>query len=243
MTNDELKIRHLLQRFMDGETSIGEEKTLEQWFLTHQHVSPDLESYRQMFGWLGSGMPVADGCRQEIEPEALDLRQVDKADTAAPSTHNHRWIAYAAAAVGAVVVAMSFFLLKGRQPAIPPSQGSSTPTLIAKNTDSISNAEVQSDTIFRPQPVKVRKNRKRIHRPYHPIMPVVDRPLIALSDSVLQEADRQADAELARMMAQQQEAFIEMDMAMEQNYALIDMMLDDAAEAPDDEYGNTDNSF
>lgn len=247
MTNDELMIRHLLQRFMDGGTSIEEEKTLEQWFLTHQHVSPDLESYRQMFGWLGNGMPVADGHQPAVEPEAIDLRPIDKTVATGSSTHSRRWMRYAvAAAVAAiVVVAMSVFFQKGQQQTMPPSQGSGMPILTAQITqtaDSI-KAEVQADTISRPQPVKVRKSRRRSYRPYHPIMQVVDKPLIALSDSALQEADRQADAELAWMVAQQQDAFREMELAMEQNYAMIDMMLDEATDDTEDGYADIDNSF
>lgn len=54
MYNDELKIRLLIKRYMDGRTTIEEEDFLMAWFASHPDVSEDLKDYQTMFTLLGS---------------------------------------------------------------------------------------------------------------------------------------------------------------------------------------------
>ena len=54
MYKDELKIRQLIERYMDGKTTIEEEDLLSDWFATHPDVSEDLKDYQMMFTLLGS---------------------------------------------------------------------------------------------------------------------------------------------------------------------------------------------
>ena len=55
MTND--NIRNLLERFMEGETSLEEEQRIARWFNDHPQVDADLENYRLMFAYFDEGMP------------------------------------------------------------------------------------------------------------------------------------------------------------------------------------------
>lgn len=41
----------LLQRFFDGETSCAEERALETYFCSGATLPPEVECYRDMFGW------------------------------------------------------------------------------------------------------------------------------------------------------------------------------------------------
>lgn len=54
MYKDELKIRQLIERYMDGKTTVEEEDLLADWFATHPDVSEDLKDYQMMFTLLGS---------------------------------------------------------------------------------------------------------------------------------------------------------------------------------------------
>lgn len=55
MTKD---IRQLLGKFMDGETTVDEERYISEWFRSHPDVDGDLADYRVMFGWFDDGMPM-----------------------------------------------------------------------------------------------------------------------------------------------------------------------------------------
>lgn len=55
MTKD---IRQLLRKFMDGETTVDEERYISKWFRSHPDVDGDLADYRTMFGWFDDGMPM-----------------------------------------------------------------------------------------------------------------------------------------------------------------------------------------
>ena len=54
---DEIKhIEELLERFMEGETSLDEERELGDWFRTHE-VDDDLKPYQRMFAAFDEGLP------------------------------------------------------------------------------------------------------------------------------------------------------------------------------------------
>lgn len=57
MTYTEDTIRHLIDKFMAGETSLEEEETIGKWLSTHPDVSEDLKDYQQMFAYFDDGMP------------------------------------------------------------------------------------------------------------------------------------------------------------------------------------------
>ena len=61
MDND---IKKLVERFMDGLTTIEEEKKLAEYFRTHE-VSDQWQEYKEMFAWFDKGMPTSDQQAQE----------------------------------------------------------------------------------------------------------------------------------------------------------------------------------
>ena len=64
MTND--NIRNLLERFMEGETSLEEEQRIARWFNDHPQVDADLENYRLMFAYFDEGMPRKTANKNQI---------------------------------------------------------------------------------------------------------------------------------------------------------------------------------
>ena len=55
-------ISHLLCRFMNGETTLDEERMLEEYFRTEKHIPEEWADYKEMFAYFESGMtdtPVA----------------------------------------------------------------------------------------------------------------------------------------------------------------------------------------
>lgn len=53
---NETEIRRLLDRFMEGKTSLEEEQALASWFRSHSEVSDDLKDYQSMFSYFDEGM-------------------------------------------------------------------------------------------------------------------------------------------------------------------------------------------
>lgn len=71
---------------------------------------------------------------------------------------------------------------------------------------------------------------------------MMDKPLIAISDSALREADHMAGIELARMEAQQDEGLRQYEMALSDVYDIMAGMYAEE-ESTDDDAQDYDKSF
>lgn len=58
MDKERQHIDELLRRFMEGESTLDEERFLGEWFRSHE-VDETLEPYRQMFAYFDAGMPTS----------------------------------------------------------------------------------------------------------------------------------------------------------------------------------------
>lgn len=244
MTNEEIKIRQLVSRFMDGETTIEEEDWLEEWFKNNPAVPEDLEPYRQAFLWLSRGLPVGEDGLPEIihNPEG-------KSDNIA-ITHKAAYLKLLAAAIAVAVIALSAVVLfhngadETERPQIAATRQTAPANVATSHdADSTANAEVRADTIAKPQSAKAKKPKR--HRRYMPTpsLPMMDKPLIAISDSALQEADRIAGIELARMEVQQDEGLRQYEMALSETYDMFVNMYEDDEPADGDSFQNYGKSF
>ena len=110
MNNDEIKIRQLLKKFMDGTTTVDEEQEIGRWFSHHTTVSDDLEDYRTMFSWFDDGMP--------LDKDSKPLLLSDEGNDEEPATHNHsnrRWLWTAIAIAASAALLIGIFMPKGGQ--------------------------------------------------------------------------------------------------------------------------------
>lgn len=64
---EENKIRELIAKFMEGETSLDEERTIQQYFGNAGKLPADLEPYAGMFRYFSAGMPAEQGLMKEEE--------------------------------------------------------------------------------------------------------------------------------------------------------------------------------
>lgn len=53
---DRIKIQYLIERFLNGETTLAEEQSLYDYF-QRQEVDKEFEQYQEMFRWYANGMP------------------------------------------------------------------------------------------------------------------------------------------------------------------------------------------
>lgn len=190
MKNEEIKIRQLLKKFMDGTTSVDEERAIGQWFREHPAAGSDLEDYRTMFDWFDKGMP----------PDT-----VSGATSPLPKRRRWLWTAIAVAASAALLVGM-FWRNGGRE---RPSGGTAGP-LIAMHPAPHDSTEAlnrgkrgdegnQTDTINSHinQDVKTGNGRRRHRR--QRLEPAPPPRLYALTDSLGQgrTASNEAEADMA----------------------------------------------
>lgn len=115
MTDKQRHIEELLQRFMEGETTLDQERQLGEWLRTHQ-VDDTLKPYQQMFADFDAGLP--------SEP-ALAPR------------HRIVWWRWVAAAAVACLLIMLGARFAHYEPAEPSSQPITTEEVGNRDIDSI----------------------------------------------------------------------------------------------------------
>ena len=100
MNNEKEHISNLLERFMNGESTLAEEELLSRYFATHE-VDAEWEPYKQMFAYFDSGM--ADEAQPAAAKEAEQAAQ--------PNVVRLRWLRVAAAAAVALLFATGLWHL------------------------------------------------------------------------------------------------------------------------------------
>lgn len=204
MSKNEIKIRSLIDRFMQGKTSIEEEQQLSQWFATHHDVSDDLKDYQSMFAYFDEGMPL-EGQAADAEPERMPKT----------SQSNHirirpLWTLMAAAASIALLIGLIAPRLKQEG-----STTSTTPLAYANDSEKAKQANEPTDTttqetsITNPKMEKskaqpVRRNRmyrKHLFAPAPPTSWVAE----ANIDSLATNNDIMAEAHLQTLKDEQNE--------------------------------------
>ena len=108
MNNEKEHISNLLERFMNGESTLAEEELLSRYFATHE-VDAEWEPYKQMFAYFDSGM--ADEAQPAAAKEAEQAPQ--------PNVVRLRWLRAAAAAVVALLLATGLWHLFGGSNELP----------------------------------------------------------------------------------------------------------------------------
>ena len=114
-------ISQLIERFMEGQSTLAEEQELAQYFATHE-VSDEWKPLQDMFAYFDAGMPIE-------EPGA---------SVKIPITKHHWWWRAAAAAAVLLVGAITVFYILDGQPSVQkaPQYASNSPKSIpAQNTD------------------------------------------------------------------------------------------------------------
>ena len=67
---EEIRIRQLINRFLDGATTNAEEQMLYDYF-AGEDIAPELMQYRDMFRWYSAGMP-----EMNVKQRRMPLRRI-----------------------------------------------------------------------------------------------------------------------------------------------------------------------
>lgn len=241
-TNDDTRIKTLLARFMDGETTLDEERELALWFKAHPQAGDGLDDYRAMFGCFDSGMPLT-------EPAAHGTPD------GRPRRHRVRLqLAMAAAAAVAALVILTVLW-----PSADDSRSKLTRDLVCQgasavaSTDSLPSGTGVSGTgigtgpsVAAPtQPVDKASHRRHMPRRKSMHVPPLPAHLYAAAtiDSMVAAQVMTADARMAAAVREQDAAVSDMLRRMEEELRSADSymagLMDDL---PDCDDGTSDDS-
>lgn len=125
-----MDIRILIDKFMEGRTSLEEERLLGEYFRTERDVPEELKPYREMFAYFDRGM--------------TDEDLLGGGESAASPKHSgrmafmHRWIGVAASV--AVLLAAAYYFADG-------GNGTESPVGMGADTRNTIAQTVTADTI------------------------------------------------------------------------------------------------
>lgn len=208
-----MDIKTLIDKFMDGRTSLEEERMLEEYFRKEKNIPEELQPYREMFAYFEGGMKDDGLLGGEREP--LSLLPVQET---LPTGHEdasvfvsrrdktvflYRLIAVAAS----VLIVIAFHIADGGDEAAPVAgaengtvaQAAVADTIMA-DTDTMRNAGGQQETT---KPAH-RTPRKYRYKPAPPEHLLAKAHSAAIADSVSRTASQLAEAELRKVEYEQQ---------------------------------------
>lgn len=207
-------INQLINRYMQGLTTLDEEQELAQWFRSHE-VDDDWKPFQQMFAWFDAGMPPQDGLLQDAQKDEKPDAEAEQAKRTEPAqrlTFKVRfrrllWTGIAAAAVVAVVwIVWPKQQVSGVAGQSPLAQTDGTPQKRPQTkeaTDTAFQSEVQSTKKDSLKKKPAAKSRYREYRRFHQSMVTSDNLLAeAATDSIMQAGqDEIADEMMRRQLA------------------------------------------
>ena len=159
MNNEKEHISNLLERFMNGESTLAEEELLSRYFATHE-VDAEWEPYKQMFAYFDSGM--ADEAQPAAAKEAEQAPQ--------PNVVRLRWLRVAAAAVVALLLATGLWHLFGGSNELPQVDLDASPGYAqqrhAEESDTAQSRKVMAADVA-PKQVEQRATVAATARPSH----------------------------------------------------------------------------
>ena len=159
MNNEKEHISNLLERFMNGESTLAEEELLSRYFATHE-VDAEWEPYKQMFAYFDSGM--ADEAQPAAAKEAEQAPQ--------PNVVRLRWLRVAAAAVVALLLATGLWHLFGGSNELPQVDLDASPGYAqqrhAEEPDTAQSCKVMAAAVA-PKQVEQRATVAATARPSH----------------------------------------------------------------------------
>lgn len=207
MNNEKEHISNLLERFMNGESTLAEEELLSRYFATHE-VDAEWEPYKQMFAYFDSGMAdaaklasakeVAQPCEQAAQPNVVRLR----------------WLRVAAAAAVALLLATGLWQLFDGSDELPQVDLQTSPGYAQQNhseeeTDTAQSRKVMAADVA-PKQVEQRATAAATARPSRHVSEPKNDKIVAEDLQRMAEAhywaENMADASCALAMEEMVEA-------------------------------------
>ena len=184
-----MEIKQLIDRYMNGQTTVDEEQLLARYFRNATDVPDSLKPYRDMFAYFDEGMPLGalpefDGSAGQAETRVAP----DSSKVVAPRRHSLRMAAWWSGAV-AVAAAVALLLIMHRPSA--PVQPIASAAVVSDTCSTSTGVEAEQNVVtdsvkLKPQP---QRRRPSVRRRYYIAPPKTYLAHAAATDSITHEAN------------------------------------------------------
>lgn len=183
-----MEIKQLIDRYMNGQTTVDEEQLIARYFRSATDLPDDLQPYRDMFSYFDEGMPVGE------EPEFDG--SVERVDTGVDSDNRvvaprRRRFSIAAIWSGAVAVAAAVALMLVVHRPSAPVQPIASAVVVSDTCSTSTGVEAEQNVVpdsvkLKPQP---QRRRPSVRRRYYIAPPKTYLAHAAATDSITHEAN------------------------------------------------------
>ena len=184
-----MEIKQLIDRYMNGQTTVDEEQLLARYFRSATDLPDDLQPYRDMFAYFDEGMslgalPEFDGSAGQAETRVAP----DSSKVVAPRRHSLRMAAWWGGAT-AVAAAVALLLIMYRPSA--PVQPIASAVVVSDTCSTSTGVEAEQNVVadsvkLKPQP---QRRRPSVRRRYYLTPPKTYLAHAAATDSITHEAN------------------------------------------------------
>lgn len=182
-----MEIKQLIDRYMNGQTTVDEEQLLARYFRSATDLPDDLQPYRDMFAYFDEGMPL--GALPEFDGSAGQAGTrvaPDSSKVVAPRRHSLRMAAWWSGAVAAAV-ALLLIMYRPSAPVQPIASAVVVSDTCSTSTGVEAEQNVVTDSVkLKPQP---QRRRPSIRRRYYIAPPKTYLAHAAATDSITHEAN------------------------------------------------------
>lgn len=184
-----MQIQQLIDKYMNGQTTVDEEQLIARYFRTATDVPDSLKPYRDMFAYFDDGMPLGalpefDGSVGQAETRVAP----DSSKVVAPRRRSLRMAAWWSGAV-AVAAAVALLLIMHRPSA--PVQPIASAAVVSDTCSTSTGVEAEQNVVadsvkLKPQP---KRHRPSVRRRYYIAPPKTYLAHAAATDSITHEAN------------------------------------------------------
>ena len=184
-----MEIKQLIDRYMNGQTTVDEEQLIARYFRSATDLPDDLQPYRDMFAYFDEGMPLGalpefDGSAGQAETRVAP----DSSKVVAPRRHSLRMAAWWGG-VAAVAAAVALLMIMHRPSA--PVQPIASAVVVSDTCSTSTGVEAEQNVVtdsvkLKPQP---QRRRPSVRRRYYIAPPKTYLAHAAATDSTTHQAD------------------------------------------------------
>lgn len=184
-----MQIQQLIDKYMNGQTTVDEEQLIARYFRTATDVPDTLKPYRDMFAYFDEGMPLGTLPEFDGSAEQSDTRVApDSNNVVAPRRRSLRIAAWWSGAV-AVAAAVALLLIMHRPSA--PVQPIASAVVVSDTCSTSTGVEAEQNVVtdsvkLKPQP---QRRRPSVRRRYYIAPPKTYLAHAAATDSTTHQAD------------------------------------------------------
>lgn len=187
-----MQIQQLIDKYMNGQTTVDEEQLIARYFRTATDVPDSLKPYRDMFAYFDEGMPL--GALPEFDGSSgqSDTRVApDSNNVVAPRRRSLRIAAWWSGAA-AVAAAVALLLIMHRPSA--PVQPIASAVVVSDTCSTSTGVEAEQNVVtdsvkLKPQP---QRHRPSVRRRYYLAPPKTYLAHAAATDSITHQANANA---------------------------------------------------